>query len=743
MSRVIYSTYLFCLLIIPATRLFLASPWAFPFEGGLLSLLFILALIHFRSRRESVRVSPGLLPLFLLGAFMLFQLLPLPPFFLKLISGKSWELYSGTVWITSPGEWMPLSTFPRDTGAEFCRFSIYVVLYLLTVHILTDRDRVKSAASFFALSVVACSFFAVLGNFFSKSHLIPEGGGVGALFHLPSTEAILAMTVTALPVFLGLFLAARPRIKYGTIRDRIGNFLARPTANHHLVFSVVSILISAFIFLSFSRGANLCALLSTLILGALLVAHGQKKSGFTVFLFTAFFLAGALIAPMASHPFLKPGASLNSSLAYLGNRFLHGTGFGASPEGTPSRFLAGEILGGVFLGWFILSCLTGSVASWLERRNTTALHLFPAALAGLGSLLAGFALLPGAFSPGGEVSSFFFLAGLAVSCAHTSSRHEETSEGKTAARGGVRVGPAIWTPLLIAAIVLNTGIFFGRIQALGLDGLENKASAQIENLQEKALTAARWAPFEPYYPFFAGRCRLALKDLDGAREYFLQALRLNPSNGKYLEEVGLLFDRLGERETAGRFLKAGVRYGRFNSGRYQRFVSWLLAKGEISEALKQTKTALALAPEDTPAYLGLFAPYGIPKEKLEQVLPQKSLAYLGFGDYLLGLGQKTEGEKCYTTALYLAGRESPPEREVFQRIYRHYLGQNRIDDALSVVMSGTKSLPDDIELRTQAASLYERLGITYKAAEEYRRILLTDPSNPQATERLKELTSGQ
>ncbi len=173
------------------------------------------------------------------------------------------------------------------------------------------------------------------------------------------------------------------------------------------------------------------------------------------------------------------------------------------------------------------------------------------------------------------------------------------------------------------------------------------------------------------------------------------------------------------------------------------FVSWLLEKGEISEALKQTKTALTLAPEDTPAYLGLFAPYGIPKEKVEQVLPQKSLAYLGFGDYLLGLGQKTEGEKCYTTALYLAGRESPPEREVFQRIYRHYLGQNRIDDALSVVMSGTNSLPDDIELRTKAASLYERLGITYKAAEEYRRILLTDPSNPQATERLKELTSGQ
>ncbi len=226
---------------------------------------------------------------------------------------------------------------------------------------------------------------------------------------MPSTETILAMTVTVLPVFLGLFLAARPRIKYGTMRDRIGNFLARPTANHHLVFSVVSILISASIFLSFSRGANLCALLSTLLLGVFLLAHRQKKSGFTVFLYAAFFLAGALIAPLASHSFLEPGASSDSSLGYLATRLLHGTGFGVSPEGTPLRFLAGEILGGVFLVWFILSCLTGSVASWLERRNTTALHLFPAALAGLGSLLAGFALLPGAFSPGGGVSSFFFL----------------------------------------------------------------------------------------------------------------------------------------------------------------------------------------------------------------------------------------------------------------------------------------------------------------------------------------------
>ncbi|MEJ2700296.1 MAG: hypothetical protein P8Z70_11640 [Desulfuromonadales bacterium] len=164
MSRVIYYIYLLSLLIIPATLFFLVVPWTFPLAGSLLLLLFILEIIRSRNQRVPAKPPPGLLPLFLLSIFMLFQLVPLPPFLLKLFSAKTWQLYAGTIWITHPGTWMPLSIFPKGTGAEFYRFSFYSVLYLLTVQILNDRDRVKTAASLFAISAAVCSLFAILGN---------------------------------------------------------------------------------------------------------------------------------------------------------------------------------------------------------------------------------------------------------------------------------------------------------------------------------------------------------------------------------------------------------------------------------------------------------------------------------------------------------------------------------------------------------------------------------------------------
>jgi tetratricopeptide (TPR) repeat protein len=743
MSRVIYYIYLLSLLIIPATLFFLVVPWTFPLAGSLLLLLFILEIIRSRNQRVPAKPPPGLLPLFLLSIFMLFQLVPLPPFLLKLFSAKTWQLYAGTIWITHPGTWMPLSIFPKGTGAEFYRFSFYSVLYLLTVQILNDRDRVKTAASLFAISAAVCSLFAILGNFIWNSKPGPEEGVLESTFHLPSTEACLAITVTVLPVFLGLFLAVRPRIKYGTIRDRMRNYLARPKANRHLILFIVTILFSAFIFLSFSRGANVCAFLSTVLLGLFLLSRGQKKSGFVVFLYMMVFLAGALISPPVSPLAVPPGSLVTSRIGSLGSQLLLGTGVGASQGTSPFRFLAGEVLAGLLVVWFILVFLRGSVSKWFVRRNTTAIHLFPSVLAGLAALLASMLLFPGALPLGVEISTFFFLAGLAVSSAHISSRNGEKPEEKPFARRRLRVGMALWSPLLIGGFILNSGVLLGKIQAFSFEGLEYKTAGQIESLQRKALGASRWAPLEPFYPFYAGRCRLALKDLPGARGYFLKALGLNPSNGEYLEELGLLSDRLGEDEAAGEFLKAGVRYGDFNSGRYQRLVSWLLAKGKTDEALNQTRAGLARSPADTSAFLELISPYKIPADKLERILPQRSLAYLAFGDYLLDRGKKAEGENCYNTALYLAGKESPPEREVFQRLYRHYLSQGQIDEALSAIMAGTNSFPGDVDLRTKAANLYERLGITYKAAEEYRQILLADPGNPQATERLKDLTSGQ
>jgi hypothetical protein len=61
------------------------------------------------------------------------------------------------------------------------------------------------------------------------------------------------------------------------------------------------------------------------------------------------------------------------------------------------------------------------------------------------------------------------------------------------------------------------------------------------------------------------------------------------------------------------------------------------------------------------------------------------------------------------------------------------------DDALLVMKAGEELLPGNVGLILGAAEAYERLGITYRAVEEYRKALIIDPKNMKARKKLEEL----
>jgi Flp pilus assembly protein TadD len=61
------------------------------------------------------------------------------------------------------------------------------------------------------------------------------------------------------------------------------------------------------------------------------------------------------------------------------------------------------------------------------------------------------------------------------------------------------------------------------------------------------------------------------------------------------------------------------------------------------------------------------------------------------------------------------------------------------DDALAVMRKAGETLPDDAGIRMALAETYEKAGIHYRAAEEYRKVLVLEPGNSEARKKLEEL----
>lgn len=63
------------------------------------------------------------------------------------------------------------------------------------------------------------------------------------------------------------------------------------------------------------------------------------------------------------------------------------------------------------------------------------------------------------------------------------------------------------------------------------------------------------------------------------------------------------------------------------------------------------------------------------------------------------------------------------------------IGKN--DYALQSLKTASEKFPDDIRIFELTAKLYENIGVTYRANEEYRKILMIDPSNKKARSKAK------
>ena len=171
---------------------------------------------------------------------------------------------------------------------------------------------------------------------------------------------------------------------------------------------------------------------------------------------------------------------------------------------------------------------------------------------------------------------------------------------------------------------------------------------------------------------------------------------------------------------------------------YKRYALWLLSKGNREKASDYLKSAIALEPDKTRAYLTLLVLYGWNDSEIRAVLPALPGPRLLFADYLSKTGNKVLAAGEYRSAIGFVQNEKEAKASYFYQAYRYFMKTGMLDDALSVMRRAEELLPGDVGIKMALAEAYEKAGIPYRAAEEYRKVLVIDPGNREAKRKIAE-----
>ncbi len=738
--------------------------------GGGFLLVLLLCLQSALLGRTRFKRGSGLLPLVLLVLLVLIQLIPLPPGGIKLLSPTTWQLYSGSIWIVSPSVWMPLSVNPAATVKGLFLLSAWVAAYLATQQILAERQQLKQTAMLVALG---CGVAFLLGGL----KLLWLSQTFSQVGRAPFASAVLGLAVMMLPVILGLFFALKPQVRYATLRETLVDMLGRPEGHPFLLLIFSAGLAAIYVLLTLRFWGAFASLAALLMFGVLLMvrSHTRRRGVMltlsSVILLTTILLTGTGSRFSSSEPdgvseIASYSQTWKDGLQMVSDFPVAGTGLGTF-ETIASRYRTAVPARGLTVGppvglltlltgggpmvlilglAFLVSLFLQTFPAWRARRNHTAIYLFAGSLAGIwGVVVLGLAGQSMDFPTYGSYG--FFLAGLAATASRSRAlRPEEAESVAVLTDSGLRALGGSAMAVSVGYLLFFSGEFLARHSFAPLAVVDWSArDGQQANpiFQEAALRAVRYAPLESRYRF--ARARLGPQSLDDhdALALHVEALRLDPLNSDYLQANAMILASLGQGKKAESLLQAGVDSGVGSEAMRQFLVVWYLENERLEAALNEIRRTLELFPEQAPGYLALMNRYGLQPADMKRALPERSIPLIAMGDFLAAEGKEDAAEASYHAALIHAAGEARPSLTPFWRVHDYFAARGKFQEALEALQAAVRVFPESPELRGRIAGLYESMGITYRAIEEYRKTLLLDPGNHSVRTRLEELQGNR
>lgn len=735
--------------------------------------LSLLLLDRSRSGDISLYRIPGILPLALFLSFMVFQLIPLPPGLLSILS-PSTAVYRD-IPAAGEGGWTGISLNTRATVEEFFRYASYAAVYILAVQLLATREGIRKAVAVVLLLGVVIAFFGTI------QHLIPNkkiywvreltqgGTPFGPFVNRNHYAGFIGMLF---PLAFSLFFHHRPVVRRERLRQKLAGFFNHPLMNVYAFLGFASLLMATSIFLSLSRG-GIASLSMALVLLGLLLNRSLRQRRVQLFFIISIVVILYAVGWFGWGPVFERFRAIRTmqgeiaelrldiwkdSLGIIRDFPLFGTGAGSFISIYPvyRSITAGGVadhahndyvelltdsggVGALFFFWFLAEVIFRSYRTFLTRKDPFLVHLYSGSLAGI------FSLLLHSFTDfnlhiGSNGLYFFFLLGLLVATSHTKMQQHNTGSLLGKAKAPARLLGMLAVSLLFLSMAFHggrllAGLFFQQVQQTNL---VHASPADISLLSKNMQRAIRFDPLEPEYHYRLGSLELLING-ESATERFQRAVRLAPANGEYILSLGMVLQGPGQDDTAERLLRLGISRDRTNPLLHKKYASWLKKQDRGDEGLASFRKAVALEPANTRSHISQLVLLGYSDAEIGQALPDQAEAHILFADYLEKTGKGSMAADAYRTAVSLETGGKEPRPSVFIHVHDFFARTGMNQEALRIMEKAVLLVPDSAEARLRYAGALEKAERRVEAIAEYEAALRLDPKNAAAKRRLEEL----
>jgi O-antigen ligase/Tfp pilus assembly protein PilF len=773
-----YKVFLFTIIFSPLA-FGAVEPWSLFIMEVSTFLAVCIGLFGQRNKETLFYEVPGLLPLMALLLFIGFQLLPLPPGLIRVLSPGSYALNSDSIWLGEPGKWVSLSINKKATLAELLRFASYAGIYVLTIQLHAHARVLRRTVAVIAAFGSALAFFAIIQHLLPNNRIywmreLTQGGVLfGPYVNRNHYAGLMGMIF---PVVMSLFLYYRPKGEHASFRERLAGVFTHPQANISMLLGFSAVLAAASIFLCLSRGGIASLIMSMIFLGLLL----RKKSGMSrrgllfastiiVILYAVgWFGWGPIFERFQSIRNSQGGISelrldlWKDSLNTIRDFPLTGTGFGSYIDIYPSyRTIAGEGIadhahndyielltnGGaismMLLFWFFSVVAFRSYKTFQRRRDPYSLFLYSGILAGIFSILL-HGITDFNLQIGANGLYLFFMLGMAVSASHTR-EHEEAQSTllRTVTNfSGKFLFAAVSCSALFLCLVFYSGRLLGWFLHSEIRSTPLSSSMPKDDLLFVGDTLARASLFDPLNPEYHYKRALTealSSNFPSALKEYEAAVGLSPANSFYLQSLGLFHWKRGEGNLAGAYLRSGVARDVRDTDARKRLGALLIEQGKRAEGLDMFRTAALLEPSKTRENITVMVLAGLSDEEIRAALPERAESYIIFANYLDKTGKDEMASDTYTLALSYAGSEKQRTAASFYAAYNYYVRKELFARAAETMEKAAEIFPRDPAVKLRLAEAYEKEDLKAKALEQYRAVLEIDPKNMRAQKKIQEL----
>ena len=237
---------------------------------------------------------------------------------------------------------------------------------------------------------------------------------------------------------------------------------------------------------------------------------------------------------------------------------------------------------------------------------------------------------------------------------------------------------------------------------------------------------------------YLGMVALQAGDLTKAQALVAKSLQLNPRDGFYWMNQGLIYQRQKETEKAVEAYQTAVTYMKDNPGLWFNLGNGLMELRRLDEAIRVFRRSIALNSSDWQVWMNLGTTCLLRHrdeddtrealasfEQMIRLQPSRGEGYNGKGLALFSLGHLTEALQSVKEAV----RVDPQLVNAWFNLARLYLESLDVDSALAAYQRATQLSPDTSEFYAAIGDTLSMVGKFERAQEFFAKAYALNPKD--------------